>query len=284
MTVKLDSFIRNNYYFGKLLSVADFELEQAYYMNKLNLLSQLILEKGVIKGLDVKIHDTSLQKIVIEPGIGIDNSGRVIIVSEEITRGLSDIDGYDVDRDANEVVLSIKYHERAEGEAFALDRTTSKLKEKTYNQTVESFDLFLSTSETTCDENAISLVKIVVKQIGTDFEIIQVDPILKTELDQESSGNLEMIFEDDQPVISEEIDHGLGHGDVMITLSIVLNNNEDKCTYQGNRNLLKDLNITDVEYGVMTYTEKGTFTIIAKSESHKEESIIFTWHARNIFK
>lgn len=284
MTGKLDSFIRNNYYFGKLLSVADFELEQAYYMNKLDLLSQLILEKGVVKGLDVKIHDISLQKIVIEPGIGIDNSGKVIIVPEEITRDLSDIDGYDVDRDANEVVLSIKYHERAEGEAFALDRSTSKLKEKTYNQTIESFDLFLSTSETSCDENVISLVKIVVKQIGTDFEIIQVDPILKTELDQESSGNLEMIFEDDQPVISEEIDHGLGHDDVMITLSIVLNDNEDKCTYQGNQNLLKDLNIVDVEYGIMTYPEKGTFTIIAKSESHKEESIIFTWHAKKIFK
>lgn len=276
MTDKLNAFVRNNYYFGKLLSVGDFELEQAYFRNKMHLMNLLIMDQGVVKGLDIEIHKETPQKIIIKPGVCVDQIGRIIIVPEETTVNIESIEGFEIDRDVDEVMLSIKYHERFEGEALALDRNKSKLSEETFNQTVESYELYISTLDEACGDDYVPLTQIKAKQIGTDFEIIDLKPIRKL---RENKGTIQLTITDKEPIISEDIDHGLGEGDVKITLSIVLNDNDEKCVYQGHQSLLKDLNIGDIEYGFMAYPERGSFIIIARGQTLKEEKVTFEWHA-----
>lgn len=74
------SFERNNYYLGKLLTVRDFEAEQAYFNKKRWLINRTILGWGVVWGLEVYKKD---EKFYVKPGMAIDCYGREILVREE---------------------------------------------------------------------------------------------------------------------------------------------------------------------------------------------------------
>lgn len=73
--------VRNRYYYGKLLDVFHFELEQRYFLNKRWLLNRLVSGYGVICGLNVKLGN-DMQSVVVSPGVAIDKCGREIIVCE----------------------------------------------------------------------------------------------------------------------------------------------------------------------------------------------------------
>jgi hypothetical protein len=74
--------VRNRYFYGKLLDVFHFELEQRYQNDKRWLLNRLITGPGVVCGLDVQPHDNG-RSIVITPGVAIDRWGREIIVNKQ---------------------------------------------------------------------------------------------------------------------------------------------------------------------------------------------------------
>jgi hypothetical protein len=75
---ELKSFVRNRYFYGKLLDVHHLELEQDYFNDKRRLLNRLGLGSGVLCGLKVEpFGDTG---IVIRPGVAIDGFGREIVV------------------------------------------------------------------------------------------------------------------------------------------------------------------------------------------------------------
>lgn len=85
-------FERNNYYYGKLMTVRDFFSEQCYFNEKRWLINRMILGWGVVCGLDVKrkpIDPSDLskgyddKKVVVTPGLAIDCCGREILVCEE---------------------------------------------------------------------------------------------------------------------------------------------------------------------------------------------------------
>jgi hypothetical protein len=75
----LQTPVRNNYYFGKLLDVYHFELETNYHNSKRWLVNRRILGYGVVCGLNVE-HGPNRNEIVISPGLAIDGWGREIIV------------------------------------------------------------------------------------------------------------------------------------------------------------------------------------------------------------
>lgn len=75
----IHTFVRNRYFYGKLLDVFHFELEQDYFNNKRWLLNRLIGGYGVVCGLDV-LPASSGRAVVVTPGIAIDQGGREIIV------------------------------------------------------------------------------------------------------------------------------------------------------------------------------------------------------------
>ena len=70
---KLFPFERNKYFYGKLLSVDDFELEQDYMNNKRRMLNRYLNGCGVVAGLYVVGLDE--QTISVEAGIALDATG-----------------------------------------------------------------------------------------------------------------------------------------------------------------------------------------------------------------
>lgn len=82
---KIPYFERNNYYYGKLMTVRDFFQEQCYFNEKRWLLNRMIGGWGVVCGLDVKTKEGDLEKVIVTPGFAIDRCGREILVCEEQT-------------------------------------------------------------------------------------------------------------------------------------------------------------------------------------------------------
>jgi len=73
--------VRNRYFYGKLLDVFHFELEQTYLNNKRWLLNRMVSGYGVICGLNVTLGSDG-QSVVVSPGVAIDKCGREIIVCQ----------------------------------------------------------------------------------------------------------------------------------------------------------------------------------------------------------
>ncbi|MEH2189259.1 MAG: carboxypeptidase-like regulatory domain-containing protein [Nostoc sp.] len=93
----LSSFERNSYFYGKLLTVRDFELEQKYGIEKNHLLNRLIQGKGIVCGLEVdeKItiekdnqQDKLFLKVQISQGVALDSLGQEIVVPQNIPEAL----------------------------------------------------------------------------------------------------------------------------------------------------------------------------------------------------
>ena len=82
---KIPYFERNNYYFGKLMTVRDFFDEQCYFNEKRWLINRMILGWGVVCGLDVVPNTGNLKQVIVKPGMAIDCCGREILVCGEET-------------------------------------------------------------------------------------------------------------------------------------------------------------------------------------------------------
>ncbi|HJU56022.1 MAG TPA: hypothetical protein VJ715_15660 [Pyrinomonadaceae bacterium] len=75
----IHTFVRNRYFYGKLLDVFHFELEQDYLNGKRWLLNRLVTGYGVLCGLDVQPAQKG-RAVVVTPGVALDRGGREIIV------------------------------------------------------------------------------------------------------------------------------------------------------------------------------------------------------------
>lgn len=89
---KIPFFERNNYYYGKLMTVRDYFAEQCYFNEKRWLMNRMVHGWGVVCGLDVKRipkdpHDHtkgySDTKVKVTEGLAIDCCGREILVCED---------------------------------------------------------------------------------------------------------------------------------------------------------------------------------------------------------
>jgi hypothetical protein len=78
MNNQLYPFERNRYYPGKMLTTADFQAEQDYYINKSRFMNSLMYGAGIVCGLGVfSLDDLSF---MVESGVAIDGMGREIVV------------------------------------------------------------------------------------------------------------------------------------------------------------------------------------------------------------
>lgn len=71
---------RNNYFYGKMLDVFHFQMEQSYFNRKRWLLNRLGLGSGVLCGLTIDVLEDG-QTLRVQPGVAIDPLGREIIVT-----------------------------------------------------------------------------------------------------------------------------------------------------------------------------------------------------------
>jgi hypothetical protein len=78
----LRPFVRNRYFYGKLLDVHHLEMEQDYHNGKRWLLNRLVTGAGVLCGLDIRLT-SDLKGVWVTPGIAIDYAGREIVVPRQ---------------------------------------------------------------------------------------------------------------------------------------------------------------------------------------------------------
>ncbi len=82
---KIRNFERNKNFYGKLMTVADFDNEQKYFIGKIRLMNKYIHGSGIVCGCEVKKiqKDNSALKVEISQGYAIDCCGREIISSKD---------------------------------------------------------------------------------------------------------------------------------------------------------------------------------------------------------
>jgi len=105
-----DFFERLNYFFGKLLTVRDFQDEQKYFNEKRWLLNRYTIGWGVLCGLKVKAGESQNDKpsVIVQPGLAIDCYGNEIFVGKDTRYELEIILPADGEAD---YYLAIRYKE-----------------------------------------------------------------------------------------------------------------------------------------------------------------------------
>jgi len=130
---------RNRYFYGKLLTVRDFEVEQGYAGVKRRLLNRLVHGAGVVCGLGVTTSDEST--LTIESGMALDYLGREIVLEEPLIRKLEMIEGQAELKGRSDVYLCLGYDETDIEPVHAVGMETG---ESQFNMTREGYRLFFS--------------------------------------------------------------------------------------------------------------------------------------------
>lgn len=134
-------FERNRYFYGKLLTVRDFEVEQRYHCTKRELLNRLVHGAGVVCGLGVTASDEST--LMIESGMALDYQGREIVVPEALFRKLPMLEGQETLAGKKDAYLCLSY---AEENVEPVNATGSEVgSQRQFDLTREGFRLFLTT-------------------------------------------------------------------------------------------------------------------------------------------
>lgn len=146
----LSSLLRNNYFYGKLLTVRDFQSEQEYVINKFNVLNKHLVGEGIVNGLNVVLIDD--QTISVESGLAIDSFGNTIIVPTPITEKISLIEGYTLLSGENEAFLCLKHDDKYIERVQNINNTRTEGEKESYNRISESYKLVLVDNGIKLDE------------------------------------------------------------------------------------------------------------------------------------
>ncbi len=151
---QLYPFERNKYFYGKLLSVEDFNAEQKYVNDKRRLINRLIHGMGIVCGLNiVRVDDSTIS---VESGMALDTTGREVIVDSPVTKKLSMINGYDAAVDSGNsayVYLCIEYSETEKGLAHNVVSEGGKAQA---DKIREGYNLYLTSDEPDDNINLIN--------------------------------------------------------------------------------------------------------------------------------
>ena len=140
MNNQLYPFERNRYYPGKMLTTADFQAEQDYYINKSRFMNSLMYGAGIVCGLGVvSLDDLS---ILVESGVAIDGTGREIVVDSSVVRKLSAIEGFN-ELKGNTATLCVRFKEEPVHTVYSVNHKDSD-KDYEYNRISEGYEFFLT--------------------------------------------------------------------------------------------------------------------------------------------
>lgn len=109
--LKCFPFERNRYFYGKLLSVEDFETEQKYFNDKRRTINRFLFGSGVVCGLNVvEVDDESIS---VERGFALDFAGREMMLDEPVVRKITELEGYGTGQEEGFYYLCMEYQEEA---------------------------------------------------------------------------------------------------------------------------------------------------------------------------
>ena len=142
---------RNHYFFGKLMTVRDFQSEQTYMNSKRRLGNRMLNGTGIVSGLNVILVDN--KTFSLETGMAIDYMGREVIVPEATVKRLDIIKGFGENKDKGIVYLCIAYKEELQETTFSVAGSgkSSGVSEE-FNRVGETYELFLTSEEPKEDE------------------------------------------------------------------------------------------------------------------------------------
>ncbi|MDF2814263.1 MAG: hypothetical protein K0Q81_463 [Paenibacillus sp.] len=148
-TGTFNSFERNRYYHGKLMTVRDFQTEQNYFNGKRHLLNRLIHGTGIVFGLEVKPEREQTNRgIVVQPGAALDCCGREIIVSREYKKmDIRELPGYPLEASGDKkIYVKLHYDESPRDRVRATTNGSSCGEACESNRILESFKVQLTTT------------------------------------------------------------------------------------------------------------------------------------------
>lgn len=167
---------RNRYFYGKMLTARDFEIEQRYSNNKRRLINRTLFGAGVVCGLGVYQNDDS--SFSVETGLALDYMGREIVVSAPVIRALRMVDGYESLAKSDQAYLCLQYEQNNREPVNNIGASDHESEQ--YNKIEESFSLFLSTEEPDLSEiyggAGVNEVSVVYSSHG--LRIVRVVPVL----------------------------------------------------------------------------------------------------------
>ena len=131
---------RNRYFYGKLLTVRDFEVEQQYTRKNLRLMNRLNTGPGVLCGLGVSASDDST--LLIESGAALDYAGRMVVLEEPALRKLQMLDGHEELLGKDTGWLCLTYDEKAQEPVNAVGADPGESRQ--FNMIRESSRLYLT--------------------------------------------------------------------------------------------------------------------------------------------
>jgi hypothetical protein len=134
---------RNRYFYGKLLTVRDFDIEQKYTRNSAQLMHRLAFGAGVVCGLGVSASDDST--LLIESGMAIDYLGRMVVIEEPLLRKLQMIEGQETIQGRESAYLCMDYQETEIEPVNAVSAASGESRQ--FNITREGARLFLTAEE-----------------------------------------------------------------------------------------------------------------------------------------
>ena len=143
MVDKYYPFVKNRYYYGKLLTTSDLEAEQGYINGKRRFINKTIFGQGKICGL--KVYPVSENTVMVESGFAIDEAGREIIVDKSEIKKLASIDGFDEVK-SDKMLLTIKYNESFSQPVYSITKNNNG-QEYEYNRINEGYKLMLKEYE-----------------------------------------------------------------------------------------------------------------------------------------
>lgn len=132
---------RNKYFYGKMLTARDFEIEQRYFNNKRRLVNRTILGVGVVCGLGVYQNDDS--SFSVETGMALDYLGREIVVPDPVIRKLQMVEGAAGLEKSDQAYLCLSYAQEDREPVNSIG--AADLQSEQYNKIDEGFRLYLST-------------------------------------------------------------------------------------------------------------------------------------------
>lgn len=133
------AFERNRYFYGKLLSVDDFQTEQDYFREKIRLLFKNLAGNGIIEGLEVSNLETANGelRLLLGAGYALDCCGNLIVV--EAAQNLT-LDNFPDDAT---LYLYLHYDECDKDRVAAMNETSSCEESCCSNRIAEIFRLTL---------------------------------------------------------------------------------------------------------------------------------------------
>lgn len=134
------TFNRNRYFTGKLMTASDMRKEQEYHSNRLNTISQFVTGRGIVCGLRIKelSEEADGLRATVEPGLAIDNSGRqIVVVDREQSKPVKPSSL----PDGNKVFLHLKYVERNQDLVPVPGLESARNENEEHNETQETFEI-----------------------------------------------------------------------------------------------------------------------------------------------